>query len=477
MSSQHQAEPGMEFPATIERFIKHAPVSVMTRLLLGNQLSSTFMDDIFQRHAKSQYTRELAFSSVTRLLSRVVFGQSSTLHAAYQQDVEELGVSVSALYQKLSKTEPAVCSALVRETAQSLHLIAQSLEATLPEPVLGYVLRTLDGNHLAATQKRLKVLRDHRPPGLPGQTLALYDHATRLISEVVVCPDAYAHERSGLKEVISCVKPGDLIMGDRSFCVKEFFEALRDKSAAFLIRHHQGMPLKRVGIRKERGKCSTGKVYEQYVRVGKWRIRAIIIVRRKCLCDSSDNNKVKQSGKSRKRTVTLLTNLTCQEASAVKLAKLYLTRWKIEEGFRRLTVDLRCEVNTLGYPQAALLCFCLAVMACNTLAALERAISQHWKKENAEQQVSFFYLAHEVRHTTAGLLIAIPDEDWQTYDQLPAPQLADLLKHIIQKMKPRRYLKRPSTSLRIKKKPPNTGPLHTSTYRLLHPQTKATWTP
>ena len=75
MWSPQQAEPGLQFPATMQRFIKHAPVSVMTRLLLGNQLSSTYIDDIFQRHAKSQYTRELAFSSVTRLLSRVVFGQ------------------------------------------------------------------------------------------------------------------------------------------------------------------------------------------------------------------------------------------------------------------------------------------------------------------------------------------------------------------------------------------------------------------
>ncbi len=38
--------------------------------------------------------------------------------------------------------------------------------------------------------------------------------------------------------------------------------------------------------------------------------------------------------------------------TALTLAKLYLERWLLETAFKTLTVHLRCEPNTLGYPPA-----------------------------------------------------------------------------------------------------------------------------
>ncbi len=43
--------------------------------------------------------------------------------------------------------------------------------------------------------------------------------------------------------------------------------------------------------------------------------------------------------------------------TALTLAKLYLERWLLETAFKTLTVHLRCEPNTLGYPPAALFAF------------------------------------------------------------------------------------------------------------------------
>jgi hypothetical protein len=41
--------------------------------------------------------------------------------------------------------------------------------------VSGYRLRIVDGNHLPASEKRLKPLRSFRGAALPGHTMVVYD--------------------------------------------------------------------------------------------------------------------------------------------------------------------------------------------------------------------------------------------------------------------------------------------------------------
>lgn len=58
----------------------------------------------------------------------------------------------------------------------------------------------------------------------------------------------------------------------------------------------------------------------------------------------------------------VLTNLTAREASGAQVAELYQERGTIEIVFHELTMALRCEVETLGYPKAALFTFGVALM-------------------------------------------------------------------------------------------------------------------
>src|SRR5207249_3308816 len=69
--------------------------------------------------------------------------------------------------------------------------------------------------------------------------------------------------------------------------------------------------------------------------------------------------------------IHLLTNLPTEAADALKVAELYVERWTIESGFQQLTVDLKCEIKTLGYPEAALFGFCVAVVAYNVVAMVK----------------------------------------------------------------------------------------------------------
>ena len=81
-------------------------------------------------------------------------------------------------------------------------------------------------------------------------------------------------------------------------------------------------------------------------------------------------------------------------------------------------VAMRCEVNTLGYPQAALLCLSLAMCCYNLLGAVKAAVRQE-QGPKAEEKLSSYYMADEVRGTYRGMDIATPDEDWEQFRQAP----------------------------------------------------------
>ena len=70
----------------------------------------------------------------------------------------------------------------------------------------------------------------------------------------------------------------------------------------------------------------------------------------------------------------ILTNLPPKAAGAVQIADLYADRWTIETAFQQLTDDLRCEIDSLGYPKAALFGFCTACVAYNVVSVVKAAI-------------------------------------------------------------------------------------------------------
>lgn len=55
-----------------ERFVKESPVSVMVRGLLEKALCPQILDELFERSAKNQYTRELLFSKGIFISQRTV---------------------------------------------------------------------------------------------------------------------------------------------------------------------------------------------------------------------------------------------------------------------------------------------------------------------------------------------------------------------------------------------------------------------
>jgi IS4 transposase len=81
---------------------------------------------------------------------------------------------VQALYDKIRRTAPSLVRALVQESAVRLQEVLMPMMRDKAPTVPSYRLRIVDGNHLPASEKRLKPLHGFRGAALPGQSLVVY---------------------------------------------------------------------------------------------------------------------------------------------------------------------------------------------------------------------------------------------------------------------------------------------------------------
>lgn len=447
----------MSFDAILARFAAQAPVATMVRAAMANILSPRELDAIFHDCRERQYQDTLLFSSVVGLLSLAVTKTQPSLHAAYQSQREELGVAVGALYLKVAGTELPVTRELVRRTAGRMAAVIEAL-AVPREPALpGYRTFLLDGSHLAATDHRLKETRRLKGGPLPGQGLVVLDADRGLIADFLPCVDGHEQERRQLTDWVDLLEPGQLWIADRNFCTKLLLFECAAQRACFLVRHHAGLPVEACGPAQQVGRCATGAVEEgQVVVAGKGdeplTLRRITI-------------QVDEPTAAGEREIHLLTNLP-EEVSAARCAELYHARWSIEAAFGELTLSLRGEIDTLCYPKAALLAYAIALVTYNLLAVVKAAMRV--VHGQAVDDVSTYYLAHEVTATWQGLEIALPEQEWQRrYGGLAPATLADALVDLARHTKLARYRKHPRGPK--KKPPPRTGSSpHVSTQRILN---------
>ena len=251
-----------------ERFAQDSPVPVMVRALLENTLSPQSVDELFENVAERQYTRTLLFSSVVDLMGLVVNRIHPAVNAAFHARAETIGVAIKSVYNKLDNLEPVLSAALVGTTAERMETIVTTMVATLPPLLPGYRVRILDGNHLAATEHRIKELRTMRAGALPGQALVVLDPSLMLVTDVILCEDGHAQERSLLDQVLELVRAKDVWIDDRNFCTTSFLFGIARREAFFVVRQHAAtLHWEFTGKKRACGRIETGKVFEQTVRL------------------------------------------------------------------------------------------------------------------------------------------------------------------------------------------------------------------
>jgi len=416
-------------------FIQQAPIAVMARATLEYTLDPHRLDELFARSAQRQYTNELLFSSLVDLMSQVVLGQQPSVHAAYQRLREQFPVTSQSVYNKLQHVEPAVSAALVRDSAQRIRPVIDQLGARLPPLLPGYRVRFLDGNHLAATEHRLRETRALTAGPLPGLALVVLDQEHRTVTDVLLSEDGHAQERSLLDDLYPLVRPRDLWVADRNFCTLGLLFAIAQRQGFFVIRQHGKLPGKLVGQRRPCGRGDTGHLFEQQWQLGDddgtiRTLRRITVV-------------LDQPTRDGDTELHILTNLPAGEAAAALVADLYRQRWTIEGLFFELTQTLSCEINTLCYPKAALFAFCLGLLASNAVALLKAALRAEHGTAVVTQQLSAYYLALEIRQMYAGMMVAIPAVHWEKFRSLSPTQLAKVLRHLAGHVSLSRYRKSP----------------------------------
>jgi IS4 transposase len=422
----------MLLSSIFDNFVRQKPFCVMARAALERMMAASRLDELFRSHATVQYERELLFSQLVEVMARVVTRVDRSVLRAVESLHDVLTVSDEAIYQKLRGVETSVSQALVRDSFREASRVLDRLKVMNKAWVRGFRTKILDGNHLSATEHRIAELRTIWDAPLPGRALVVWDQDTGLVRDVFLTEDGHAQERSLLGQVLESVERRDLWIADRNFCTLGFLFGLWVKRARFVIRQHGTVVGKPLGKPKLVGKTARGeKVYEQLVSLtydGRDRVVRRITVHLAIPTRDGDTE------------LHIFTNLTVKEANGVRVAELYQKRWTIEVVFHELTMALQCEVNTLGYPKAALFAFCVALLLENTLAMLKGSLRTAHGEE-VVTNLSGNLLAYELQTTYEGMMVAIPPEHWITFATMSLKEFVDILKSLAKRVEVSRFRK------------------------------------
>jgi len=417
----------------IDRFAEQAPAALMFRSIFSRLFSNDVLDDIFSKHRGRQLESELLFSSLVRLLVPVVSGSSRSVNSSYQ--VSDLKVSSQAVYDKLKGID-------------------------------GYHTFVIDGKTFNATEHRLKESRrDSRAP-LPGRAVTILDTRSELFVDVESEPYAYRCERKIAESIMERLQEGALYLADRNFCDGPLLSSFVQAGAFFVVRQHGACPSWReispLGLAKEKDQ-NGGQVAEHEVEVkfpngpnGGWQSLRRVRV------------ELKKPTRKGDHTLYLLTNLP-PSVSAATIADSYRQRWTIETCFGYLSQALNAEINTLCYPAAASLCFCLALTLFNIMSTIKALLKSHGQppKPPKNFELSYYYLAHEIAQCHAGMKVAIRDTYWHKYAKMEHQKFRQFLITIARNACLKRYRKHIRGPKKPRPKRKFDGSRHVATQKLL----------
>src|SRR6201993_300590 len=225
-----------------------------------------------------------------------------------------------------------------------------------------------------------------------------------------------------------------------------------------------------VNVLRSVGRFETGHVAEQRVQV--WDAQGTAHLFRRIRV------KLDQATRDGDRVLYILTNVPLRKASAKRIARLYRKRWTLETAFQHLEAYFHSEINTLGYPKAAVFGFCLALVAYNMLAVVMAALRSVHGAETIDEERSLYYVANDIAQTYHGMMIAIPEDEWCVFSRMRPAEMGATLKEVAHKGR----LKASRKSPRGPKKPrPKregiTKASHVSTAKILRNRTVNAATP
>lgn len=384
----------------LRKFIAKAPFSVMTRIATQAVIAGS-LDEVFEQHRENQYEKEAKFSAVAMAVADVAMSFSANFNQAYKVHRERVGVAITSFYDKIKATEPAISENIVVLAAEKASQLQDALDFTPWVILPGYRVFSIDGNVLAKTDKRLGVLRDTAGAPLPGKIVARFDLQRQLFDRAYLLENAHDQESETCDRVVEDLLPGDVIVADRHYCIVRFIEKIATAKGFSIIRQHGRLKGVLLGRRKRLGRTDSGLVYEQQMKLsahpGAMVVRRITVVLDKPTRDGDTE-------------IHLLSNLPARTDGRV-ISEIYRLRWEEENAFHVLQMTLTCESASVGHPKAALLMFCLAMLAYNLRQVVFAALYAEHMQEEVEE-VSHFHVSREITRYTEGMRVVLDNEDW-----------------------------------------------------------------
>ena len=178
----------------------------------------------------------------------------------------------------------------------------------------------------------------------------MLDPSLMLVTDVVLCEDGHAQERSLLGQIPEIVRAKDVWIDDRNFCTTGFLFGIARREAFSVVRQHATtLHWEFTGKKRACGRIETGKVFEQTVRLTNPDTGEILFARRITVV----LDKPTRDGDGE---IHILTNLQKRRPGR-RRSEICTGSWTIETAFQELEATLDGEINTLGYPKAALFAF------------------------------------------------------------------------------------------------------------------------
>lgn len=431
------------------------PVALMTRATHEYLFTDQFLNDLFDDSSLANYSRQFLFSDLVAVLTGVVFSTHPSVRRSFlNSPTTQARGTLKCFYEKLQRVEPATNRTFVRATASKVSDIWGNSPLPHPEPIPGYRLKIIDGNHLEATQNRLD---GQSAAALPGQALAILGHASGLVLDVLPWEDAHANEKEVLAAYQLDLSEPDVVVADRQFCANTVMNLLNAQKAKFIIRHNASVGVHVVKERRSCGKTPTGQVFESRVRYAQ--------TNRVLRCVEVELDKPTRNGE---KVIRLLTDLPASKASGRQVAQAYLCRRRIETVFWDLTVSLTCEVKTLAYPRSALFAFCVSLGVYNGLQLVKGAVAATHGAEVLER-LSGHTMSEEVGRMWDGLDLALGEPEWEELRGLSGEDFGRWLREAAEGMDLDYYRKTTRGPKKPKVKAVEGEPInkHTSTFRFL----------
>lgn len=408
----------------LARFAAKQPLAMTLRLALEHLFAAPALNALFERYRGLGYTRTLTFATLVDVMAAVVLGTFKSVNAVVTAWARRLPVRGTSIYNKLNALAAAVSAGLVAETAPRARAVIEAMRGTCVPLLPHRRVRILDGNHLAATERRLEVLWGCSAGPLPGFCLVVLDPLVRLFTDVIPCEDGHAQERALTDQILALARGADCWIADRNFCTRAILFGLLERDADVVIRQHGNLPYRLVGVRHAAGRIATGAVYEQELELthaGRGRtLRRVTVVLDAPTRDGDAE-------------IHILTSLAgpgatdvpaAERVAAGTAADLYLARWGIESAFAELARCLTAEIAPLGYPRAALFGFCVGLTAYNALSMVLGALRATHGERVVAEDVSRYHIVQQARVEVTALDTLLDERDWRPIRALTTVQVA-----------------------------------------------------